>query len=65
MSLIAKLKLPQHEYDDDGCCIYCGFDGADHHWQQTVLRAEIGDDEFNHRRATGEFISICRKHPEA
>lgn len=25
---------PQHEYDDDGCCIHCGFDGAEwHHWR--------------------------------
>lgn len=21
-----------HEWDDDGCCIYCGFDGAEWHW---------------------------------
>lgn len=23
---------PQHEWDDDGCCIQCGFDGAEWHW---------------------------------
>lgn len=21
-----------HEWDDDGCCIHCGFDGAEWHW---------------------------------
>ncbi len=21
-----------HEWDDDGVCIYCGFDGAEWHW---------------------------------
>ncbi len=24
-----------HEYDDDGACIHCGFDGAEHHWWKT------------------------------
>ena len=22
----------QHEYDEDGCCVKCGFDGAEWHW---------------------------------
>ena len=22
----------RHEFDDDGCCIHCGFDGAEWHW---------------------------------
>ena len=21
-----------HEWDDDGCCVHCGFDGAEWHW---------------------------------
>ncbi len=21
-----------HEWDDDGCCLHCGFDGAEWHW---------------------------------
>lgn len=21
-----------HDWDDDGCCIHCGFDGAEWHW---------------------------------
>jgi hypothetical protein len=24
-----KIELPRHEYDDDSCCIRCGFDGAE------------------------------------
>jgi len=22
----------QHDFDDDGCCTKCGFDGAEWHW---------------------------------
>lgn len=22
----------RHEWDDDACCIHCGFDGAEWHW---------------------------------
>jgi hypothetical protein len=22
----------KHEYDDDGVCVHCGFDGAEWHW---------------------------------
>lgn len=25
-------KVGLHEYDDDACCIHCGFDGAEWHW---------------------------------
>ena len=25
----------KHEYDDDGCCIHCGFDGAEWYWWKT------------------------------
>jgi len=28
----AELLRYRHELDDDGCCIYCGFDGAEWHW---------------------------------
>ena len=21
-----------HDFDDDGCCVKCGFDGAEWHW---------------------------------
>lgn len=21
-----------HEWDDDGCCVHCGFDGAEYWW---------------------------------
>jgi hypothetical protein len=24
--------MNSHEYDDDGVCIVCGFDGAEWHW---------------------------------
>lgn len=23
---------PEHEFDDDGCCVHCNFDGAEWHW---------------------------------
>lgn len=27
-----RAKLPPHEWDDDACCIHCGFDGAEWWW---------------------------------
>lgn len=39
-----------HEWDDDGCCIYCDFDGAEWHW-------------WKHRtyegRASDEKMPLC------
>lgn len=23
---------PLHDFDDDGCCVHCNFDGAEFHW---------------------------------
>src|SRR5690349_12069366 len=58
---------PFHEWDDDACCIHCGYDGAEAWWLQSRLRIEIGDDEFNYRRSTGEFDSstYCKKRESA
>ena len=39
-----------HSYDDDGICVHCGHDGADHAHQNMILRAEVGDDEYKARR---------------
>lgn len=49
-----KRKLP-HEWNDDACCIHCGFDGAEDWWLNKQLRLEIGNDEFNYRKEQGEF----------
>lgn len=27
-----QVQRSHHEWDDDGCCIHCGFDGAEWHW---------------------------------
>lgn len=27
-----KEKQTTHEWDDDGCCVHCGFDGAEWEW---------------------------------
>lgn len=24
--------INEHQFDEDGCCIHCGFDGAEWHW---------------------------------
>ena len=58
-------RLP-HEWDDDGCCTYCGFDGAEDHWLKSRLRLEIGNDEFKDRRKHGEFDAgrFCPKRLE-
>lgn len=31
----------RHEWDDDGCCERCGFDGAEAHW----LRSQTHPDD--------------------
>ena len=46
----ARLAIRVHDYDDNGVCIHCDHDGADHAWQMMVLRAEVGEDEFQSRR---------------
>lgn len=29
--------LAHHDFDDDACCIHCGFDGAEwHHWRHNT-----------------------------
>ena len=25
-------RVRRHEWDDDGCCVHCNFDGAEWHW---------------------------------
>jgi hypothetical protein len=25
-------EVRHHEWDDDGCCLHCNFDGAEWHW---------------------------------
>ena len=33
---LAALKR-LHDWDDDGCCVHCGFDGAEwHHWRYST-----------------------------
>lgn len=58
------LKRKTHKYDDDGCCINCGFDGASHSWDMRSLRLEIGDDEWLYRKKSGEFdwAEHCGRH---
>lgn len=34
----------RHEYDDDGCCIHCGFDGAEWwHWKRNTYEGQGSD----------------------
>ncbi len=47
-------RLP-HEWDEEGCCIHCNFDGAEDWWLNSRLRLEIGDDEYKAREKYGEF----------
>jgi len=28
----AQQEQLHHDFDEDGCCIHCGFDGAEWHW---------------------------------
>lgn len=35
-----------HEYDDDGCCVHCGFDGAEWwHWKHNTYEGLARPDE--------------------
>lgn len=52
-----KEGIMAHEFDDNGVCIKCGFDGAEAYH----LKAEIGADEYRYRVQSGEFRheNIC------
>jgi len=47
-------RLP-HEWDDDGLCIHCYFDGAEDWSINHQLKLAIGNDEFKYRLEQGEF----------
>lgn len=34
-----------HQYDEDGCCIHCGFDGAEWHWWKTSTYEGRADED--------------------
>lgn len=33
-------EIGAHEFDDDGCCINCGFDGAEWYWLKMIAYEE-------------------------
>ena len=41
------MSIPEeyrHKFDDDGCCEYCGFDGAEwHHWKHHTYEGRASD----------------------
>lgn len=43
-----------HEWDDDGCCVHCGFDGAEHwHWVHNTYEGRAAD-------ANKQKLPVCR-----
>jgi hypothetical protein len=44
----------RHEWDDDGCCEHCGFDGAEAHW----LRSRTHPDD---REPPEDYEVYCLK----
>ena len=37
--------IRRHEFDDDACCIHCGFDGAEwHHWKHNTYEGRAQPD---------------------
>lgn len=37
-------RKQSHEWDDDGCCKYCGFDGAEWwHWKHNTYEGKASD----------------------
>lgn len=43
-ALPAASAEPQHEWDDDGCCLHCGFDGAEWAWWKTTYEGKARPD---------------------
>ena len=38
-------RVNKHEFDDDACCIHCGFDGAEWwHWQKMTNEGRANPD---------------------
>lgn len=54
---MAALEAAQyrHEFDDDACCIHCGFDGAEwSHWKKNTHEGRASDEKqplCTHRQA--------------
>ena len=48
------MKTKQHEFDEDGCCKHCFFDGAEWWWDMRNRRLAIGEDEYHY----------CKQHPQ-
>lgn len=44
-----------HEWDDDACCVHCGFDGAE--WWHGKHRTYEG-------RASNETMPLCDRAPQ-
>lgn len=50
----SEILLGAHEFDDDGCCIHCGFDGAEwHHLKQHMHPDDVCSQE-RQPRCTGK-----------
>lgn len=41
---LARDEALQHEWDDDGCCLHCGFDGAEWAWWKTTYEGKARPD---------------------
>ena len=34
----------RHEFDEDACCVHCGFDGAEwHHWKYNTYEGRASE----------------------
>lgn len=51
--------MKHHDWDEDGCCYHCGFDGAEwHHWKTQTYegRALAGVDSGENKMRIPECI---------
>lgn len=51
-------RLP-HEFDDDACCIHCGFDGAEEWWLRVACTPDYA------REPIPDYARWCEKRNEA
>ena len=52
-----------HEWDDDGCCIHCGFDGAEWHWWKHDTYEGRAQPEMKMPRCRQELPPLAQLRP--
>ena len=44
---MSEPQAPRHEWDEDACCVKCGFDGAEwSHWKKNTYEGIASDEKM-------------------